>query len=234
MAMQLTKQQRCLPPYPKLGRRLSHWKTLVDELLQRRFTSGDVEQCIGLSRKVLRDWDHLGLLKGLYRGLGTGTGDERHGRWRLFSVFDIWTLAFLKRLRDEGIHIERLRAIKDDPEGTTGLNDEVVPFLFYEALPYWVHRSPFWVSSDLRGHVTYGPAWQWKGQYYNVGLLYSETEDRDLFLSVNLVKRMDAIFSLSRPAFEMVAQKDRLEFKVEGKRIVLEALPETDPEVHES
>jgi DNA-binding transcriptional MerR regulator len=233
MAIQFTKQQRCLPPYPKLGRRLAHWKTLVEELLQRRFTSGDVEQCIGLSRKVLRDWDHLGLLKGLYRGLGTGTGDERHGRWRLFSVFDIWTLALLKQLRDEGIHIERLRAIKDDQEGTTGLSDEVVPFLLYEALPYWVYRSPFWVSSDLRGHVTYGPAWQWKGHYYNVGLLYSEREDRDLFLSINLVKRMDAIFSLSRPAFEMVSQKDRLEFKIEGKRIVLEALPENDPELHE-
>lgn len=230
MAIHLTKQQWCLPPYPKLVRRYSHWKTLVDELLQRRFTSGDVDQCIALSRKVLRDWDNLGLLKGLYRGLGTGTGDERHGRWRLFSVFDIWTLALLKRLRDEGIHIERLRTIKEDPEGTTGLSGDVVPLLLYEALPYWVHRSPFWVSSDLRGHVSYGPAWQWKGHYYNVGLLYSETEDRDLFLSVNLVKRMDAIFSLSRPALEMLAQKDGLEFKIEGKRIALEALPETDHE----
>ncbi len=174
------------------------------------------------------DWDALGLLKGLYRGLGTGTGDERHGRWRLFSVFDIWTLGLLKRLRDEGIHIERLRALKDDPEGTTGLSDEVVPLLLYEALPYWVYRSPFWVSSDLRGHVTYGPAWQWKGHYYNVALLYSKTEERDLFLSVNLVKRMDSIFSLSRPALEIVAHKTHLEFKVEGKRILLEALPETN------
>lgn len=228
MAIQLSKQQLCLPAYSKLGRRHSQWKTLVNELLQRRFTSGDVEQCISLSRKVLRDWDHLGLLKGLYRGLGTGTGDERHGRWRLFSVFDIWTLAFLKRLRDEGIHIERLRALKDDPEGTTGLSDEVVPFLFYEALPYWVHRSPFWVSSDLRGHVTYGPAWRWKGPYYNVGLLYSETEGRDLFLSVNLVKQMDAILVLSRPTLEMVAHKHQIEFKVDGKRIALETLPETN------
>jgi hypothetical protein len=41
---------------------------------------------------------------------------------------------------------------------------------------------------------------------------------------------MDAIFSLSRPAFEMVAQRDRLEFKIEGKRIALEGLPETDHE----
>ncbi|TKB85281.1 MAG: hypothetical protein E8D44_05220 [Nitrospira sp.] len=230
MNIHLTKNIRSLPGYSKLGKRFPHWKTLVDEFLQRRFTSGDVEQCTGLSRKVLMDWDALGLLKGLYRGLGTGTGDERHGRWRLFSVFDIWTLALLKRLRDEGIHIERLRTIKEDPEGTTGLSDEVVPLLLYEALPYWVHRSPFWVSSDLRGHVSYGPAWQWKGHYYNVGLLYSETEDRDLFLSVNLVKRMDAIFALSRPALEMVAQKDCLEFKIEGKRIALEALPETGHE----
>jgi DNA-binding transcriptional MerR regulator len=228
MNIQATKNTRSLPDYSKLGRQFPHWKTLVDEFLQRRFTSGDVKQCTGLSRKVLMDWDALGLLKGLYRGLGTGTGDERHGRWRLFSVFDIWTLALLKRLRDEGIHIERLRAIKDDPEGTTGLSDEVLPLLLYEALPYWVHRSPFWVSSDLRGHVTYGPAWQWKGHYYNVGLLYSETEERDLFLSVNLVKRMDVILALSRAPLEMVAQKTHLEFKVEGKWVALEAVPEHD------
>lgn len=230
MNIHFTKNTLALPDYSKLERRCPHWKTLVDEFLQRRFTSGDVEQSTGLSRKVLMDWDALGLLKGLYRGLGTGTGDERHGRWRLFSVFDIWILALLKRLRDEGIHIEQLRALKDDSEGATGLSDEVVPFLFYEALPYWVHRAPFWISTDLQGHVTYGPAWHWKGHYYNVGLLYSETEDRDLFLSVNLVKRMDSIFSLSRPALEMVVHKTHLEFKVDGKRIALEAVPETDHE----
>ena len=70
-----------------------NWDILIEYLRQRRFTSGDVETCIGISRKVLKDWDGAGILDQLYQGLGSGRGDERFGKWRLFSIFDIWNLA---------------------------------------------------------------------------------------------------------------------------------------------
>lgn len=228
MSIRLTNTQRCLPSYPKVGCRFPQWKRLIDELIQRRFTSGEVDQCTGLSRKVLMDWDHLGLLEGLYRGLGVRTGDERHGRWRMFSVFDIWTLAFLKRLRDEGIYIERLRHLKDDPKGSMGLNDKVVPLLYYEALPHWVYREDFWLHGDRREYVSYGPAWHVSGNLYNAGLSYQLTDERDLFLSANLSTRMDTILRLPRSDLEMVDHHDHLVFSVNGQRIMLESLPETD------
>lgn len=81
-------------------------------LRQRRFTSGDVHACVGVSRKVLMDWVRAGIVSQLFHGLGSGKGEERFGKWRLFSILDIWTLAFYKRLRDEGIYIERLRGLK--------------------------------------------------------------------------------------------------------------------------
>lgn len=34
-----------------------NWDILMEYLRQRRYTSGDVEACIGVSRKVLLDWD---------------------------------------------------------------------------------------------------------------------------------------------------------------------------------
>ena len=89
-----------------------NWDILIEYLRQRRYTSGDVEACIGVSRKVLKDWDRGGILAQLYQGLGSGRGDERFGKWRLFSIFDIWNFAFYKRLREVGIDIERLRGVK--------------------------------------------------------------------------------------------------------------------------
>jgi len=79
---------------------------------QRRFTSGEVHTCIGVSRKVLMDWMWAGILSQLFHGPGAWKGEERFVKWRLYSILDIWTLAFYKRLRDEGIFIERLRGLK--------------------------------------------------------------------------------------------------------------------------
>ena len=90
-----------------------HWGILVEYLRQRRYTSGDVEACIGVSRKVLLDWDRGGILDQLYQGLGSGRGDERFGKWRLFSIFELWNLAFYKRLRDGGIDGARVRGVKN-------------------------------------------------------------------------------------------------------------------------
>jgi hypothetical protein len=39
-----------------------NWEILIEYLRQRRYTSGDVEACIGVSRKVLKDWDGAGIL----------------------------------------------------------------------------------------------------------------------------------------------------------------------------
>lgn len=78
-----------------------NWDILIEYLRQRRYTSGDVETCIG-RRVALKDWDRAGILVQLYQGLGSGRGDERFGKWRLFSIFDIWNLAFYKRLRGCG------------------------------------------------------------------------------------------------------------------------------------
>jgi hypothetical protein len=51
-----------------------NWDILIEYLRQRRYTSGDVEACIGVSRKVLKDWDGAGILDQLYQGLGSGRG----------------------------------------------------------------------------------------------------------------------------------------------------------------
>jgi hypothetical protein len=125
-----------------------NWDILIEYLRQRRYTSGDVEACIGVSRKVLKDWDRGGILGKLYQGLGSGRGDERFGKWRLFSIFDIWNLAFYKRLREVGIDIERLRGVKKANPNEV-FEGGVIQWWFYQALPSWIYRDPFWVHSDL-------------------------------------------------------------------------------------
>ena len=67
----------------------------VEYLRQRRYTSGDAEACIGVSRKVLlivgtggASWISF------YQGLGSGRGDERFRKNGGSSMFDIWNLAF--------------------------------------------------------------------------------------------------------------------------------------------
>lgn len=119
-------------------------------LRQRRFTSGDVHACVGVSRKVLMDWVRAGIVSQLFHGLGSGKGEERFGKWRLFSILDIWTLAFYKRLRDEGIYIERLRGLKHQAKNNEAFEGEAIQWWFYQALPSWLHRCPFWVHSDMR------------------------------------------------------------------------------------
>jgi hypothetical protein len=45
-----------------------NWDILIEYLRQRRYTSGDVEACIGVSRKVLKDWDRAGILDSALSG----------------------------------------------------------------------------------------------------------------------------------------------------------------------
>src|SRR5574340_1370219 len=133
-----------------------NWDILIEYLRQRRYTSGDVEACVGISRKVLKDWDGAGILAQLYQGLGSGRGDERFGKWRLFSIFDIWNLAFYKRLRDVGIDIARLRGVKKANPNEV-FEGGAIQWWFYQALPSWIYRQPFWVHSDLQEDVGYTP-----------------------------------------------------------------------------
>lgn len=229
------KRKKPVPPYPDLEIEMPdlpglprNWDILMECLRQRRYTSGDVEACIGVSRKVLMDWNRAGILAQLYQGLGSGRGDERFGKWRLFCIFDIWTLAFYKRLRDEGIYIERLRSMKRKDEESRAFEGEAIQWWFYQALPSWVHRHPFWVHSDMQGRLMHTPIERKNAAIYLIRIAHIEPETTDLFLTLNLLPLMDTVLTLSGPLAISVDQSKGLIVQVEGETLHLEPLPKPD------
>ena len=66
-----------------------NWDILIEYLRQRRYTSGDVEACIGVSRKVLKDWDRGGIWLNSIRALDQveAMSDSESGDSFLFSTF---------------------------------------------------------------------------------------------------------------------------------------------------
>jgi hypothetical protein len=207
--------QSALPP---------NWSLLVELLRQRRFTSGDVHTCVGVSRKVLMDWVRLGILSQLFHGLGSGKGDERFGKWRLFSILDIWTLAFYKRLRDEGIYIERLRRLKHKAKSSEAFEGEAIQWWLYQALPSWIHRNPFWVHSDMQGSLAHTPIERKNSALYLIRIAHMEPETTDLFLTLNLIPLMDSVMTLSGPLQLTLDKINGVTVMIEGQALRLEHL----------
>lgn len=215
-----------MPDLPALP---PNWSVFVEVLQQRRYTSGDVNACIEISRKVLMDWVRAGIVSQLFHGLGSGKGEERFGKWRLFSIMDIWTLALYRRLRDEGIYIERLRGLKRKARRSQVFQGEEVAWWFYQALGSWVHRQPFWLATNMRGTLGHTPIkWQTPATYFvRIGVMESDTSD--LFLTVNLLPLMDKAMRLSGPLeFSEDKSKGILLLRLEGQALRLEGLPKSD------
>ena len=213
---------------PELPALPANWSLFVEMLRQRRFTSGDVHTCIGVSRKVLMDWVQAGIVSQLFHGLGEGKGQERFGKWRLFSILDIWTLAFYKRLRDEGIYIERLRGLKHKAKNSEAFEGEAIQWWFYQALPSWVHRCPFWVHSDMQGSLLHTPIERKNAAIYVIRIAHIEPETTDLFLTLNLIPLMDTVMTLRGPLQVSVDKANRVTVKIDGQELRLEALPKPD------
>lgn len=213
---------------PDLAGLPRNWDILLDCLRQRRYTSGDVETCIGVSRKVLMDWNRAGILAQLYQGLGSGRGDERFGKWRLYSIFDIWTLGFYKRLRDEGIYIERLRGLKKKAETKVAFEGEAVQWWFYQALPSWILRHPYWVHTDMQGRLAYTPIERKNPAIYLIRIAHLEPEPRDLFITLNLLPIMDKVLTLGGPLELSVDKSKGFVIRLEGEELHLESLPKPD------
>lgn len=204
-----------------------NWDILIEYLRQRRYTSGDVEACIGVSRKVLKDWDEAGILSHLYQGLGSGRGDERFGKWRLFSIFDIWNLAFYRRLRDVGIDIARLRGVKKANPNDV-FEGGAIQWWFYQALPYWIYRQPYWVHSDLEKDVGYTSIERKNAAIYFVRIAHVESMGGDLFITVNLVPLMDKVMALNGPLRLTLDKIKGITVRVEEQELRLEPLPKPE------
>jgi len=213
---------------PELHVLPANWSLFVELLRQRRFTSGDVHACVGVSRKVLMDWVRAGIVSQLFHGLGGGKGDERFGKWRLFSILDIWTLAFYKRLRDEGIYIERLRGLKRKAESSEAFEGEAMQWWLYQALPSWVHRCPFWVHSNMQGSLGYTPIDRKNAAIYFIRIAHIEPDTSDLFLALNLIPLMDTVLKLPGPLQLAVDKTKGLIVSIEGQELRLEPLPKPD------
>lgn len=232
MSMRIRKSDESLIPQlemPDIVGLPRNWDILIEYLRQRRYTSGDVETCIGVSRKVLKDWDGAGILDQLYQGLGSGRGDERFGKWRLFSIFDIWNLAFYKRLRDVGIDIARLRGVKKANPNDV-FEGGAIQWWFYQALPSWIYRQPFWVHSDLQEDVGYTPIERKNAAIYIIRIGHVEPSTADLFVTLNLVPLMDKIMVLSGPLQLTLDKTKGIRVRVEEQELRFEPLPKPEEE----
>ena len=228
--MRPTSRKPALPQLemPDLPALSPNWSLFVEMLRQRRFTSGEVDACIGISRKVLMDWMRAGILSQLFHGLGAGKGEERFGKWRLFSVLDIWTLAFYKRLRDEGVFIERLRGLKRKADSSHAFEGEAIQWWLYQALAHWVHRQPFWVHTDMQGSLTSTPIERKNLAIYLIRIAHIEPDTTDLFLTLNLIPLMDKAMTLSGPMELSVDKSKGVMVRLEGQELRLEPLPKPE------
>ena len=178
------------------------------------------------------DWVRAGILSQLFHGLGSGKGAERFGKWRLFSILDIWTLAFYKRLRDEGIYIERLRGLKHKAKNSEAFEGEAIQWWLYQALPSWIHRCPFWVHSDMQGSLAHTPIERKNLAIYLIRIVHIEPDTADLFLTLNLIPLMDTVMTLSGPLQLRVDQAKGVMVRIEGQALHLEPLPKPDGHEH--
>lgn len=221
----LSRPQLVMPDLPELP---TNWSLFVEILRQRRFTSGDVYACTSVSRKVLMDWVRAGILSQLFHGLGAGKGEERFGKWRLFSILDIWTLTFYKRLRDEGIYIERLRGLKHKSDSSEAFEGEVIQWCFYQALASWVHREPFWVYTDMRGDLAFTPIERTNPSIYFIRIAHVEPSTADLLLTLDLIPLMDRAMRLSGPIALSLDKSKGIVVRLQGQELRLEPLPKPD------
>lgn len=174
------------------------------------------------------DWVRAGILSQLFHGLGAGKGEERFGKWRLFSILDIWTLTFYKRLRDEGIYIERLRGLKHKPDSSEAFEGEVIQWCFYQALASWVHREPFWVYTDMRGDLAFTPIERKNPSIYFIRIAHVEPSTADLFLTLDLIPLMDRAMRLSGPIALSLDKSKGIVVRLQGQELRLEPLPKPD------
>ena len=228
--MKLTTSQpsRFQLEMPEISDLPQNWSLFVEMLRQRRFTSGEVHACTGVSRKVLMDWMRAGILSQLFHGLGAGKGEERFGKWRLFSILDIWTLAFYKRLRDEGIFIERLRGLKQKAQHSEAFEGEAIQWWLYQALAHWVHRQPYWVHTDMRGSLAAIPIERKNPAIYLIRIAHLEPDTTDLFLILNLIPLMDKAMTVNGPLELSIDKAKGIVARLEGQEIRLEPLPKPD------
>ncbi len=239
--------------YGELARHHPHWKTLVDKLAEPVYTSGHVKTVTGVTRKVLHDWDKSDILYTFRRGLLVSRKEREDIGWKLYSVYDMWTLAVFKSLRDWGTWLERFRPTPGKPRPTTaGFHGLSVPDMLYKATCYWVYRIPAYLSlgETFVGITTAkrvrkgGRGWgDWKFEFYN-------DPRHTQFHVVSLLPLMDTVAStLSRPDFRMsftpldVLQErsqqahqlvrsqewdSHVKFVVDGKTLALEPLAEVE------
>lgn len=239
--------------YGQLSRSLPNWKMLVDKLAEPVHTSGQVQKVTGVTRKVLHDWAKSDILYTFHRGGPIPRKESEEEGWKLYSVYDMWTLAIFKNLRDWGAWLEKLRPKKGKPAPAAGcLYGRSVPEMLYKATCYWVYRIPVYLSfgEDFVGINTAervkkgGQGWgDWKFEFY-------DDPRQKQFYVVSLLPLMDNVAStLSRPDFEMFytpldvladrfqqAHKSVLpemwdihvQFRVDGKPLELEPLHEVD------
>jgi hypothetical protein len=82
----------------------------------------------------------------------------------------------------------------------------LIQWWFYQALPSWIYRQPYWVHSDLEKDVGYTSIERKNAAIYFVRIAHVESMGGDLFITVNLVPLMDKVMALNGPLATDVGQ----------------------------
>jgi hypothetical protein len=188
------------------SKRTPNWEILASRLSMPKFTSGDIESVIGVSRKNITDWE-----KGeIFHRIGREPGRKsKETKWRLFSFYDLWMLSVLKHLRDWGTWLEKLRATHDKGQSTSAWRlEHSLPEFLGQATLYWVYRNPAFLMVGEH-FVSLCPAVRsgvrlpngrhdWKAEF-------PDDPTKKQFHVIRLLPLMDHVAScLSRPDFKII------------------------------
>jgi hypothetical protein len=108
------------------------------------------------------------------------------------------------------------------------LREELIQWWFYQALPSWIYRQPYWVHSDLEKDVGYTSIERKNAAIYFVRIAHVESMGGDLFITVNLVPLMDKVMALNGPLGLTLDKIKGITVRVEEQELRLEPLPEPE------
>jgi hypothetical protein len=126
-----------------------------------------------------------------------------------------------------GIDIARLRGVKlANPNEV--FEGGAIQWWFYQALPSWIYRHPYWVHSDLKEDIGYTPIERKNLAIYLIRIGHVEPSTADLFVTVNLVPLMDKVMALNGPLRLTLDKTKGITVQVEEQEVRLEPLPKPE------
>jgi DNA-binding transcriptional MerR regulator len=103
------------------------WGALMEKFDETGLRAKDVNRILGISSRVMNDWEKRGLLQSFFM---RPKGQKTDG-WRRFKILDLIALGILKEAKRQGIAITTMQSSMELLFAFNERNYDFIPFLVY-------------------------------------------------------------------------------------------------------